>query len=239
MHLTDILNAINAWAQNIIQTMGYPGLGLIMFLENVFPPIPSELVLPLAGWLTLDETANFTLLGVTIVGAIGSVAGAFFFYGIGRWFDESRVRWLLQRYGKWFMLSEDDFDVALSWFDKYDEAVIFFARMVPIVRSLISVPAGLAKMNIGKFAAYTAVGTALWSFVLAYAGRILGENYPMVEAFIDQYEHIVIVLGVAAVVLFFVLRWRKLRADKQKVLAAKAEQAKSAEATDAATDVSE
>jgi membrane protein DedA with SNARE-associated domain len=217
MHLTDILNAINTWAQNIIRTLGYPGLGLIMFLENVFPPIPSELVLPLAGWLTLEEQAKFSLIGVTIVGAIGSVAGAFFFYGLGKWFDEKRVRYLLQRFGKWFLLSEDDFDVALKWFDKYDEYVIFFGRMVPIVRSLISVPAGLANMHIGKFTLYTAVGTALWSFVLAYAGRMLGENWSMVADFIDQYETFVLAACAVAVVVFFVNRLLKLR--KQKATA--------------------
>ena len=214
MHLTDILNAINTWAQNIIRTLGYPGLGFIMFLENVFPPIPSELVLPLAGWLTLEDKARFSLLGVTIVGAIGSVAGAFFFYGLGKWFDEKRVRYLLQRFGKWFLLSEEDFDVALVWFDKYDEYVIFFGRMVPIVRSLISVPAGLANMHIGKFTVYTAVGTALWSFILAFAGRMLGENWSMVAEFIDQYEYIVIFAGVAVVVVFFVNRIIKLRRQK-------------------------
>lgn len=217
MHLTDILNAINTWAQGIIRTMGYPGLGLIMFLENVFPPIPSELVLPLAGWLTLEEGAKFSLLGVTLVGAVGSVAGAFFFYGLGTWFDEKRVRYLLQRFGKWFLLSEDDFDVALEWFDRYDEYVIFFGRMVPIVRSLISVPAGLANMHVGKFTLFTAVGTALWSFVLAFAGRLLGENWSLVADFIDQYEHIVIVVGIIAVVGFFVNRLLKLR--KQKAAA--------------------
>ena len=214
MHLTDILNAINLWAQSIIRTMGYPGLGLIMFLENVFPPIPSELVLPLAGWLTLEEGSRFSLLGVTIVGAIGSVAGAFFFYGLGKWFDESRVRYLLQRFGKWFLLSEDDFDVALSWFARYDEVVIFFGRMVPIVRSLISVPAGLANMNIGKFTLYTAVGTALWSFVLAFAGRMLGENWSLVADFIDKYETIVLVVCVVAVVVFVINRVLKLRKQK-------------------------
>ncbi len=220
MHLSDILNAINLWAQNIIRTMGYPGLGLIMFLENVFPPIPSELVLPLAGWLTLEDGARFSLLGVTIVGAIGSVAGAFFFYGLGKWFDESRVRYLLQRFGKWFLLSEDDFDVALSWFERYDEVVIFFGRMVPIVRSLISVPAGLANMPIGKFTLYTAVGTALWSFVLAFAGRMLGENWSLVADFIDKYETIVLVVCAVAVVLFVVSRVLKLRKQKEEVDAA-------------------
>ena len=209
MHLSQILNAINQWALSIISTVGYPGLGLVMFLENVFPPIPSEVVLPLAGWLTLDKTSGFTLLGVTIVGAIGSVAGAFFFYGLGKWFDESRVRYLLRRFGRWFMLSEGDLDIALAWFDRYDEYVIFFGRMVPIIRSLISVPAGLASMNIGTFAFYTALGTALWSFLLAYAGRLLGSQWHLVADIIDRYQNVVIVVTLLAVVYFFFSRWRK------------------------------
>lgn len=212
MHLVDLLNAINAWAQGIISTLGYPGLALVMFLENVFPPIPSEIVLPLAGWLTLGDDARFTLVGVTIIGAIGSVAGAFFFYGLGRWFDERRVRYLLQRFGKWFMLSEADFDTALTWFDRYDEYVIFFGRMVPIVRSLISVPAGLARMNLVRFTLFTAVGTALWSFVLAFAGRLLGESWPIVSEVIDKYEDVVLVLGVLVVLGFFGYRfWQRRR----------------------------
>lgn len=209
MQLSELLNAINAWALNIIRTVGYPGLGLVMFLENVFPPIPSEVVLPLAGWLTLDSETGFTLVGVTIVGAIGSVAGAFFFYGLGKWFDESRVRYLLRRFGKWFLLSEQDFDVALSWFDKYDEYVIFFGRMVPIVRSLISVPAGLANMHVGRFTAYTAVGTALWSFLLAFAGRLLGAQWHLVSEIIDRYQNVVIIVTVLAIAYFFFMRLRK------------------------------
>jgi membrane protein DedA with SNARE-associated domain len=210
MHLGDILNAINEWALGIISTLGYPGLGLVMFLENVFPPIPSEIVLPLAGWLTLGANAKFTLLGVTLVGAMGSVAGAFFFYGLGRWFDERRVRYLLQRFGKWFMLSEGDLDTALAWFARFGEYVIFFGRMVPIVRSLISVPAGLAKMNIPRFTFYTALGTALWSFLLALAGRLLGESWPIVSDIINQYEHVVYILCAAVVVGFFGYRfWQR------------------------------
>jgi len=210
MGLGDILNVINEWALGLISTLGYPGLGFVMFLENVFPPIPSEIVLPLAGWLTIGDHAPFTLLGVTIVGAIGSVAGAFFFYGIGRWFDESRVRYLLQRFGKWFMLSENDLDTALAWFKKYGEYVIFFGRMVPIVRSLISVPAGLAKMNIPRFTFYTALGTALWSFLLAFAGRLFGESWPLVAEYVNQYEHVVYALFALAVIGFFGYRfWQR------------------------------
>jgi membrane protein DedA with SNARE-associated domain len=208
VYLSQILNAINEWALGIISTVGYPGLGLVMFLENVFPPIPSEVVLPLAGWLTLDPASGFSLLGVTVVGAIGSVAGAFFFYGIGKWFDESRVRFLLQRFGKWFMLSESDLDTALVWFDRYDEVVIFFGRMVPIIRSLISVPAGLASMHVGKFAFYTALGTALWSFLLAFAGRLLGSQWHLVAEIIDRYQTVVILVTILAAVIFFISRWR-------------------------------
>lgn len=210
MHLADILNAINDWALNIIETLGYPGLGFIMFLENVFPAIPSELVLPLAGWLTLGDNAKFTLLGVTVVGAMGSVAGAFFYYGLGRWFGERRVRYLLQRFGKWFMLSEQDLDVSLAWFSRYGQHVIFFGRMVPLIRSLISIPAGLAKMNIPRFSLYTAMGTALWSFILAFAGRLLGERWAIVSDIIDQYENVVLVSGALVVVGFFGYRiWQR------------------------------
>ncbi len=203
MHLTDILNAINLWVQGVIRSLGYPGLGIVMFLENVFPPIPSEIVLPMAGWLTLGDEAPFTITGVTVVGAIGSVAGAYFFYGLGRWFDERRVRYLLRRFGKWLMLSEHDLDVSLAWFQRYGEYVIFFGRMVPIVRSLISVPAGLARMNIPRFTLYTAVGTALWSFILAFAGRMLGESWPLVAEFIDRYENVVLIASALAVIGFF------------------------------------
>jgi membrane protein DedA with SNARE-associated domain len=216
MHLSEILDAINAWALDLISTLGYPGLGFVMFLENVFPPIPSEVVLPLAGWLTLGENSTFTLLGVTIVGAIGSVLGAFFFYGLGAWFDERRVRVLVQRYGKWFMLSEEDLDVALVWFDRYGDYVIFFGRMVPLVRSLISVPAGLAGMSLGKFSLYTAVGTALWSFILAFAGRLLGENWRMVADFIDRYETVVLIVVALAFVYFVYTRWRALSRSKSE-----------------------
>jgi membrane protein DedA with SNARE-associated domain len=192
MHLSEILIAINDWALSLISSMGYPGLAFVMFLENVFPPIPSEIVLPLAGSLTL--TGRFSLLGVTLVGALGSVVGALFFYALGYWFDEKRVRWLLVRYGKYFLLSEDDLDRALTWFERFGEYVIFFGRMVPLVRSLISIPAGLAKMNLVVFTAYTAVGTALWSLLLAYAGRLLGQNWNVVTEWVDKYENVVLVI---------------------------------------------
>lgn len=204
MGLGEILDAIVLWAQTIISTMGYPGLVLVMFLENVFPPIPSEVVLPLAGSLALE--GRFTLFGVTVMGILGSVAGALFFYELGHLLGEDRVRELIKRFGKWLMLSEDDFDQALDWFDRYGEPVIFFGRMVPIIRSLVSIPAGIARMNRVQFSAYTAVGTGLWSFLLAFAGYLLGRSWPLVSEWMSRYEKVVMVVIVVAFVAFIAKR---------------------------------
>lgn len=200
MGLGDILNVIKVWVENIISTMGYPGLYLVMFLENVFPPIPSEVVLPLAGSLTL--TGKFSIPMITIMGMLGSLTGAFLFYGLGKWLGEPRVRQLMVKFGKYALLSTDDLDRSLEWFDKYDDWVIFFSRMVPIVRSLISIPAGIASMNFAKFSFYTILGTALWSFVLSYGGRLLGEQWPLIADFINTYQNVVLVLVVIVVVIF-------------------------------------
>jgi membrane protein DedA with SNARE-associated domain len=200
MQLGDALNAIKIWVEQIISSMGYVGLYLVMFLENVFPPIPSEVVLPLAGSLTL--TGRFSIFWITIIGMMGSLTGAFLFYGLGKLLGEARVRTIIEKYGRYALLSTKDLDRSLEWFDKYDDWVIFFSRMVPIVRSLISIPAGIAKMEITKFSFFTIIGTALWSFLLALGGRLLGEQWPLIAEFINTYQNIVLVIGVAAVLLF-------------------------------------
>jgi len=200
MQLGDALNAIKIWVEEIISSMGYVGLYLVMFLENVFPPIPSEVVLPLAGSLTL--TGRFSILWITTIGMLGSLTGAFLFYGLGKWLGEPRVRTIIENYGRYALLSTDDLDRSLEWFEKYDDWVIFFSRMVPIVRSLISIPAGIASMNITKFSFFTILGTALWSFLLALGGRLLGEQWPLIAEFINTYQNIVLVITIAAVLLF-------------------------------------
>jgi len=204
MGLGELIDTVVTWAQNVVSTMGYPGLVMVMFLENVFPPIPSEVILPLAGSLALQ--GRFTLLGVTAMGTVGSMLGALVFYLVGYLFGEQRVRVLLRRFGRWLMLSEADFDRALDWFDRYGEKVIFFGRMVPIVRSLISIPAGIAEMNLGYFGAYTAVGTALWSFLLALAGYLLGRGWELVSIWVSRYEKAALIVGILVVVVFFARR---------------------------------
>jgi membrane protein DedA with SNARE-associated domain len=213
MGLSAILDAVLIWAQSIISRTGYTGLVLVMFLENVFPPIPSEVILPLAGSLVLS--GRFTLAGITLVGAAGSVAGALVFYGLGRLLGEDRIRGLLRRYGRWLLLGEEDFDKALAWFNRYGEKVIFFGRMVPIVRSLVSIPAGIARMAMGRFVLYTAIGTAFWSFILALAGYLLGHSWPLVSAWVSKYERIVLAVGAVGVTVFVVRRLRERRKRSQ------------------------
>jgi membrane protein DedA with SNARE-associated domain len=204
MGLRELVGTIVTWAQSVVSTMGYPGLVMVMFLENIFPPIPSEVILPLAGSLALE--GRFTLWGVTAVGSMGSMAGALVFYALGYVFGEPRVRFLMQRYGRWLMLSEADLDKALEWFDRYGERVIFFGRMVPIVRSLISIPAGIASMNLAVFCLYTAIGTGMWSFLLTFAGYLLGKSWPLVSDWVSRYEKAAIAVGIVAIVAFFVRR---------------------------------
>ncbi|MGC9398855.1 MAG: DedA family protein [Anaerolineae bacterium] len=211
MGLSQWIDSVAMWVQGIIRAMGYVGLGMVMFLENIFPPIPSEAVLPMAGWLAYEQEGGFTLWGVTLVGALGSVAGALVFYGLGYGFGEQRVRVLLRRYGKWLLLSENDFDTALAWFDRYGEYVIFFGRMVPIVRSLISIPAGIAGMNLGRFGLYTGMGTGLWSFLLGFAGYLLGQNWPLVMEWMSRYEKVVLALAGLAVIVFVARRLQQRR----------------------------
>jgi membrane protein DedA with SNARE-associated domain len=200
MGLGDFLDLIKVWVENIISKLGYPGLYLVMFLENVFPPIPSEVVLPLAGSLSL--TGRFSIPWITIIGMLGSLTGAYLFYGLGKLLGEVRIRKFIEKYGRFALLSANDFDKSIAWFNKYNEWVIFFSRMVPIVRSLISIPAGIASMNLGTFSFYTILGTALWSLVLSVGGRLLGEQWPLIANFINTYQNVILVIVTAAVLVF-------------------------------------
>lgn len=215
MSFTGVIDAIYAFCQNAMQIMGYPGLALVMFIENVFPPIPSEVVLPLAGTLTVSADpsvpAQFNIVSTIIWASVGTFAGAWLWYWIGYLIGEERIRSVLKKIGKYIKITENDLDYSISWFEKYGEFCVFFGRMVPIIRTLISIPAGLSKMNWLKFSLLTVAGTGIWNTLLAFAGRILGDNYTVIVDYIDQYKKVVIVVCVAAVVVFYVRRFMKSR----------------------------
>ena len=200
------------WGERLVDSIGYPGLAIIMFLENVFPPIPSEPFLLGAGFATVD--GKMSLSWSILAATIGSLIGATVFYYIGIVIPEARIRSLLRRYGKFALLGEDDLDRALAWFVGHGRAVVFFGRCIPLVRTLISVPAGLTRMPLPQFLAYSAAGTALWSTFLIVVGRLLGAKYEDALIYLDRFQYLVIALVAIAVATFVVVRIRSRRRPK-------------------------
>jgi membrane protein DedA with SNARE-associated domain len=160
-----------------------------MLVENVFPPIPSELIMPLAGFMVAQD--KLTFLGATLAGMAGSVIGALPFYYAGNKLGEERVKRFADRHGRWLTVSGQDIERASRWFDRHGGAAVFLCRLIPGVRSLISVPAGIARMNFVKFLFYTSIGTALWAGLLAYVGYVLGSNFTKVGEYLDPVSWIV------------------------------------------------
>lgn len=197
-----MMDKISEWVLIIMEQFGLLGVTVMMFLENVFPPIPSELIMPAAGFAAAMGKMNLVL--VIIAGTLGSVLGALPLYYLGTIFDEKRLFSLAEKYGKYVLVKPSDVTNAQDWFHKYGKTVIFFGRMIPAIRSLISIPAGMARMPMLPFLVLTAIGSAIWTTILAYAGYILGANYEQVEAFIEPISKIVVivVLCIGAVIAF-------------------------------------
>lgn len=195
------------WAISIMEALGAVGVGVAVFLENVFPPIPSEVVLPLAGFTTTQGDLNVWVALVWSV--IGSVSGAFLLYGLGRSIGAARLRQIAD----WMWLVDaTDVDKSLSWFEKYGKYSVFFGRLVPGVRSLISIPAGVDKMNPVLFGVLTAVGSTIWNAVLIWAGVWLGAEWETVSMWFERYSTIIYV-AVALIVAYmlFVLVRRRIK----------------------------
>jgi membrane protein DedA with SNARE-associated domain len=182
--------------QQAVDTLSYFGLVLLMFAENLFPPIPSELIMPLAGYLS--SQGKLSLIGAIVAGTVGSVLGALPFYGVARWFGHDRMSAFVERYGHWLALSRRDLDRADRIFKRHGDWIILFGRLVPGVRSLISLPAGVYAMPIGRFLLLTASGSAIWSAFLAVAGYQLAENFRALEAYIGPASKLVLGLLVLA-----------------------------------------
>ena len=196
------------WIQNTMTSLGYPGVALLMFVENVFPPIPSELIMPLAGFTA--GRGDLSFVGVVLAGALGSLVGQLPLYYLGRWVGEDKLVAWADRYGKWFTVSGKDIRRADDWFDTHGHKTVFFARLVPGVRSLISIPAGLSEMHLPTFLLYSALGTGLWALILASLGAILGENYDAVETYLGPVS-LVVVGGLALWAVVWVVRRKRAR----------------------------
>lgn len=195
---------MHEWIEGLLEELGYFGVALLMLLENVFPPIPSELVMPLAGYAANHGDRN--LLLVIVAGTIGSLAGATFWYYVGRWVGERRLRAWTAKHGRWITLAPEDLDRVDRWFDRHCAKAVLVGRLIPGIRTLISVPAGMFGMSLGRFLLYSGIGTLAWTAALATAGYALGEQHDVVGRWIGPVSNIVFG-GLVAVYLYRVVTW--------------------------------
>ena len=186
------------WIADTIAEAGYLGVLLLMLAENLFPPIPSELIMPLAGFVAARGELDIGL--VILAGTAGSLLGALPWYYLGRWLGEERMYRFAARHGRWLTMDDKDLAHAVGWFERHGKKAVFVGRLVPAVRTLISLPAGMARMPLTPFLAWSAAGTILWTTGLAYAGVLLKESYTVVGDYLDGASKVVVGLVVFAYV---------------------------------------
>ena len=203
---TSALTGVADWAVGLMETIGAPGAGLAIALENLFPPLPSEVVLPLAGFTA--SRGSFSLIEALIWTTLGSVFGAWALYGLGAWLGRRRMRAIA---AKLPLIDLEDVDKVEAWFNRHGYKAVFFGRMIPIFRSLISIPAGIERMPVAKFLLLTSAGSLIWNAIFVLAGFYLGENWHIVEQYAGIFQKIVIVVVVLAVLYWVTTRIRKIR----------------------------
>jgi membrane protein DedA with SNARE-associated domain len=185
----------SSWILDLIRSMGYAGVALLMCLENLFPPIPSELIMPLAG--VLAAQGDMSMLGAVAAGSAGSLVGQTAWYWLGCRVGERRLKQLAERHGRWLTMSPEDLDRARDWLVRHGAVALLVGRLVPTVRTLISLPAGLAGIPLWKFLAYSAVGTTVWTAALAGAGYLLKAQFTRINDVLGPVSTTIVVLMVA------------------------------------------
>jgi membrane protein DedA with SNARE-associated domain len=191
---------MESWITSTIESLGYAGVVFLMFLENLFPPIPSEVVMPLSGYTAAQ--GQLSIIGVIVAGTLGSVLGAVFWYYVARWLGEDRLKSWTRRHGRWITLGPRDVDKADDWFDRYGGWVVFFGRVIPTVRTLVAIPAGLFGMSVWFYLVLTTVGSAIWTAALALLGWWLGSSWKTIGTYIDPVTYVIM----AAIVVIYIYR---------------------------------
>jgi membrane protein DedA with SNARE-associated domain len=199
-----MLSGLTDWVTDVIDALGYLGVGVLVAIENLFPPIPSEIVLPFAGFVARDGGA--TLPGMIIAATVGSLVGAWVLYGIAAAIGPARLHGFVRRYGKWFRLTQADITKAEQWFDRRATVSVLVGRCVPLIRSLVSIPAGFRRMPFVTFTVYTLLGSLVWNSALIGAGYVLRDNWEDVEPYVDTFQYVVIAVIGAAVGWYL---WRR------------------------------
>lgn len=189
---------LTEWIISIMEQLGYLGIALLMFLDNIFPPIPSEIIMPSAGYSA--SQGKLLLVGVIIAGCIGSLVAAAILYWIGYKFNHDSIFRFVDRYGKYLFIKSPDVKKSLDWFEQYGHRIVFFGRMIPAVRSLISIPAGMSHMPFWKFMFYSSLGTIIWTTFLACVGFYFGENQALMQNIFSQVSHFIIIVVIAMII---------------------------------------
>lgn len=201
--IEQIIEQIVDASLGIIQSLGYMGIFLAMALESAGILIPSEVIMPFSGFLASQGHFNFWL--IVAVGTVANLVGSLILYFISK----SGGRWLLEKYGKYVLISKDEIDKGDKWFKKYGIKAVFFGRIIPVVRTFISLPAGVAKVNLLKFTIFTILGSLPWNFALTYAGYKAGENWDFLGSYFRKFDILIVAIVVILIVLFIRSRLRK------------------------------
>jgi membrane protein DedA with SNARE-associated domain len=204
--INSILTIISIFIIDTISSTGYLGIVILMAIESACIPLPSEVIMPFSGYLVTMK--RFSLIGTGVAGAFGCVVGSVAAYYVGMYGG----RPLIERYGKYILISHKDLDIADRWFLRYGDAVIFFSRLLPVIRTFISFPAGVARMNMVKFVTYTFVGSFPWCLGLAYIGMILGKNWETIKVYFHRFDYLigaVILLGIG------IFLWKHLKRNRE------------------------
>lgn len=203
--VTPIIEIVSGFIVSMISHLGYLGILVAMAIESACIPLPSEIIMPFAGYLVLN--GKFTMLWVTIAGALGCTIGSITAYFVGKFGG----RTFLEKYGKYLLIDEAEIDWADSWFKRYGNKTVFISRLLPVIRTFISLPAGIARMNFGKFVLYTFVGSLPWCWFLAYIGLKLGENWNTLGKYFHKIDVFIVAIAIVLLIIFVYYKIKKMR----------------------------
>lgn len=203
---------IAEWVLNTMNSLGYVGIAFLMFMENLFPPIPSELIMPFAGFTAAQPGGKLAIAPAIIAGVLGTVLGAFPWYYLGKVLGENRIKGWIAKHGKWIGISVEELDKTQRWFQKHGKKAVLFGRLVPVIRTLVSLPAGFSNMPMAQFLLYSTIGTLGWVTLLTGIGYWLGVqklDYTLVDHYMDPVSKAIAVLLVLAFGVWVVRHWNK------------------------------
>jgi membrane protein DedA with SNARE-associated domain len=210
--MAELINKIAMLVEGLILAVGYPGIFLVMILENIFPPMPSDPLIPFAGILVARDELSF--IGVWIAAILGAIAGSLLLYAVGKWANEWAVRGIVRKYGRYLTISETELDRALDLFNRYGAPMVFFGRVIPVLRSVVSLAAGMSGMPLPKFLVFTTLSSAMVSGAWIAVGYVLGENWVVLLDLVELFEPLLIALSVMWVLfmIYVYIRRRAIRA---------------------------